>query len=122
MIESNPLIEPYLPTTSADTRVYTEATAQKNDAIARSRANPEDISRYERDQFISAVDEWLLFQLDRSGRSGEAQWIEAWPIERLVLSGQLPESLDQIARWYAQRIKKQLGGRMINHRLERPNA
>ena len=100
MIESNRLIEPYLPTTLQDTRVYTEATKMKNEAIAKSRNDPEGITRYERDQFLASVDEWLLFQLNQEGRDAEAQWIEAWPIERLVLSGQLPPSLDQVSRWY----------------------
>ena len=100
MIESNPDIAPYLPTTTAMTRVYTEATAMKNEAIAKARANPEEVTQYERDQFLRSVDKWLIHQLEQDGRDGEAQWIEAWPIERLVLSGQLPGSLDQIARWY----------------------
>ena len=111
MIESNPAVSDYLPTTIEDTEIYTEATALKNEAIKEARENPEDITRYERDQFISAIDEWLIFQLDGElNRQEEALWIESWPIERLVLSGQLPESLVEIASWY-KFIHEDLQGR-----------
>ncbi len=100
MVEAFPGVEPFLATTREQSELYAEATELKNNAIRAAREDPSQITRYERDQFIAKVDGWLLQELGNAGRSAEAEWIEAWPIERLRMSGQLPASMEDMADWY----------------------
>lgn len=100
MVDAFPGVEDYLATTPVQARIYADATELKNQAVEAAREDPTTISRYERDQFITKVNDWVLQQLDNENRNFEADWIEAWPIERLRLAGQLPTSLEEIASWY----------------------
>jgi hypothetical protein len=102
-----PDVAPYLASTPQQVELYAQATSLRNEAIARARANPEDITQYERDQFTSKIDDWLRQELRNAGRADEATWLDAWPIERLAIAGQLPYSLGQISAWY-QGIKADL--------------
>jgi len=110
MVEQSPALTSYLPGTASAQQVYVEAQTLRNQAIEAARRDPDTISKYERDQFIAKIDEWLHSQLRVQGRHDELVWLDAWPIERLVISGQLPESLMEIASWY-KGIKENLAAR-----------
>jgi len=107
IIETSPEMAEYVPTSDKQMALYNESAAAKSQISDYARRNPESMSQYERTQALKKVDNWLLSKLAAEGRHSEIAWIGAWPIEKLMLSGQLPISLREIGEYYVG-IKNQL--------------
>ena len=100
VIEEFPLAEQYLPSSPEARAVFFEATESKKDILKEIRDGNVFVKKSERSRRLEQVDEWLVDELAKRGLTGEAQWIDAWPIERLVLSNSIPAELGEVASYY----------------------
>lgn len=107
VVENFPDAEQYIPTTAAQMAPYDEAARGRLEIYEYTRRNPEDFSVHDRTQAVNQWEEWLKSTLAKQGRHSEVQWLDAWPIEKLGLTGQLPEALREVAEYYVG-IKNEL--------------
>lgn len=96
LVHENPAAATFLPADLQRQQVYDQAAQQKYSITEFARQNPDQMTGYERDKAIKAVDEDLDKFLLENGRDQEYAYRKALPIQKLDMIGILPESLQPI--------------------------
>ena len=96
LVADFPAAASYLPTLPGHMSIYGEYGRVRQEIIEFAKANPAEISEYERDQALGDLKDNLYAQLVAEGRNGEVIYAEAWPLQRLAYTGKLPPSLEPV--------------------------
>ena len=100
VLETMPEMAEFLPTNPSDFLLYHQATVAKIYAEEQFEAN--EITSGDLNKIRKAVDEELRLQLILTGRSGEAEFLDLTPYEKLRFGGVLPTLLDNLEYREAQ--------------------
>lgn len=94
LIRDHPAAAAYLPQTANDFVIYQEVADLKEQVMDAWRRA--DLTLGERNKLLGKANENLTAWLVENGREGEAIFGELWPIQRLAITGKLPQSLQPV--------------------------
>jgi hypothetical protein len=111
LVEAAPQIAPYIPTTDAQFAIYDRYADLKQQVYDfGNRLGPDgrkQMTDTEMDLAVDELEKQFEVEMRRSGREKELIYHEAWPIERLLIAGMLPQSLVAVQQ-YVTGIKQEL--------------
>lgn len=94
IVESNPVLDEFLPTADSDFDIYRQYTLAKIDLD--EQFEQDEITRSQRNKGIETLDERLNQALILNGREREVQFRDMTPIEKLELADKLPRELETL--------------------------
>jgi len=100
MVESEEGFRKYLPWEQRPQRIIENATQEKNALLEEVRSNYRDWTSYEKTTALNNIEAEMQINLVKAGYPNVVQYMEAWPMERLVITGTLPPELGQVGGWF----------------------
>ena len=100
MVERREGYRKYLPWEQRPQRIIANATKEKSALLDEIRGAPREWTSYEKRIALDNIEAEMQNNLVAAGYPNIVQYMEAWPMERLVIAGALPPEMNQVAGWF----------------------